>query len=110
MFFCHRKAIFVNNIHLLTIVFSRDRIGVAALYYCEMSNGFFFASSIQSLINIDTDSIDLNNDIILGFAQTGIKDHDNTTFYSQIKSTPSASTIVFYAGQYTTSNAKIEKY
>lgn len=97
---------FRNN----TIVLSRDRIGVAPLYYREMPDGFFFASSIQPLIDIDPEGIDLNNDVVLGFAQTGIKDHDNTTFYSQIKSVPASSTVVFHFGQYTISKVKSKKY
>jgi asparagine synthase (glutamine-hydrolysing) len=60
------------------IVFSRDRIGVAPLYYREMSNGFFFASAIQSLIDIEPKGIDLDNDVLLGFGL----DHRGISFKS----------------------------
>ena len=97
---------FKNN----SIVFSRDRIGVAPLYYRETHDGFFFSSSIQPLIDIDPGGIDLNTDAILGFSQTGIKDNDNTTFYSQIKSLPSSSTVIFPEGCYKLSESTRKEY
>ncbi|MBC8432933.1 MAG: asparagine synthase (glutamine-hydrolyzing) [Desulfobacterales bacterium] len=103
-------AVALFNIKNNSIVFSRDRIGVAPLYYRETQDGFFFASAIQSLIDIDPGGIDLNNDAILGFAQTGIKDHDNKTFYAQIKSLPSSSTVIFQEGHYTIAEAALKKY
>jgi len=93
-----------------SIVLSRDRIGVAPLYYRETKDGFFFASAIQPLIDIDPRGVDLNTDVILGFAQTGIKDHDNTTYYSQIKSLPSSCTVIFQGSQYTLAEAKSKQY
>lgn len=92
------------------IVFSRDRIGVAPLYYREMPQGFFFASAIQSLIDIEPKGIDLNDDVVLGFGQTGIKDHDNSTCYKQIKSLPASTTVVFHSNQYRLSEAAQRKY
>ena len=67
---------------------SRDRIGVAPLYYYETEEAFFFSSYIETLLNISNGKIFPDRDVILGFVQTGIKDHDNTTFYSNIKSIP----------------------
>jgi len=92
------------------IVFSRDRIGVAPLYYREMSDGFFFASAIQPLIDIEPKGIHFDENVVLGFAQTGIKDHDDSTFYNQIKSIPAATTVVFHSNQYRLTEATHRKY
>lgn len=97
---------FKNNL----IILSRDRIGVAPLYYREMEEGFFFASYIKSLINICPEGIALNDDVILGFAQTGMKDYDDTTYYSQIKSIPASSTVTFKPRQHTLSEAARKQY
>ncbi len=93
-----------------SITLSRDRIGVAPLYYREMEEGLFFASYIRPLVNIAPERTDLDNDVILGFAQTGIKDHDLTTYYSQIKSAPAATTVTFRPGQYRLSSAERKRY
>jgi len=77
------------------VILSRDRIGVAPLYYRETATGFFFASAIQSLINISPADIEIDTDVMTGFLQTGIKDHDNTTCYRQIRSLPSLTTVTF---------------
>jgi len=92
------------------VILSRDRIGVAPLYYRELDEGFFFASYIQPLVNICPTGIRRDDDVILGFAQTGIKDHDNTTYYSQIKSVPAAATVTFPPGQYRLSDSARKKY
>jgi len=73
-----------------SLVLSRDRIGVAPLYYRETSQGLFFSSYIDSLIDISGERATCNGDAILGFLQTGFKDVDNSTFYSQIKTVPPA--------------------
>ncbi|MDY6989119.1 MAG: asparagine synthase (glutamine-hydrolyzing) [Thermodesulfobacteriota bacterium] len=92
------------------IVFSRDRIGVAPLYYREMPNGFFFCSSIQGLYDLDPEGIELDDDVVLGFAQTGIKDHEDTTFYKQIRSLPASSTVLFPTDRYRVSEAQSRRY
>ncbi|MFH1879126.1 MAG: asparagine synthase (glutamine-hydrolyzing), partial [Candidatus Omnitrophota bacterium] len=88
-----------------SFVLSRDRIGVAPLYYRDMPGGVFFSSCIQPLVNIPPKNMAPDSDVAAGFIQTGIKDHDNTTFYSEIKSVPSASTVTFKSGCYAYENA-----
>jgi asparagine synthase (glutamine-hydrolysing) len=92
------------------IILSRDRIGVAPLYYREMQNGFYFASTIKSLIDLDPSSVSLNQDTLLGFAQTGIKDHAGTTFYNEIKSLPSSETVIFRPHKHSIIDAVSDKY
>lgn len=92
------------------LVFSRDRIGVAPLYYRELPEGFFFASTIYALIDICPEGIDRDDDVIRGFIETGIKDHDQTTFYAGIRSMPSATTVTFRPGVFTFDKAAKGKY
>jgi asparagine synthase (glutamine-hydrolysing) len=92
------------------VILSRDRIGVAPLYYRELEHGFFFASTIQPLIDIQPHDLDINDDVVLGFAQTGIKDHDNSTFYQQINSLPSCTTVIVSAEQSRFSDSASHEY
>ncbi len=103
-------AVVLYDLERNKVIFSRDRIGVAPLYYREMEDGFYFASSLQPLIDMNPGTIRINRDVILGFAQTGIKDHDHTTFYTQIKSLPELSTITFHPDQFTLQEAVRKKY
>lgn len=75
------------------LVLSRDRLGVAPLYYRETRNGLYFASSIQSLVNIDSVTATIDTDKLLGFISTGMKDFNDSTFYCEIRSIPAATTI-----------------
>ena len=93
-----------------TITLARDRIGVAPLYYRMVSSGLYFSSTIQSLVDISPKDITLNEDVMRGFIQCGIKDHDDTTYYSEIKSVPSKTAVVFELNQYDLSKAKHNKY
>lgn len=93
-----------------SIVLSRDRLGVAPLYYREMADGFYFSSSIQSLVDIDPDSIEVDKDIVLGFIDTSMKDFDNLTCYSKIKSIPPATVVTFQSGQYKLENSRPNQY
>jgi len=77
------------------MTFSRDRLGVAPLYYRETPEGVYFASSIQGLIDIDVKSTEIDRDKVVGFIQTSLKDFDNTTFYKQVKSVPQATSLTF---------------
>lgn len=72
------------------LILSRDRLGVAPLYYREVEDGMYFSSSIQALIDIDRNGIEIDKDKVEGFIQTSLKDFDNSTFYQQVKSVPPA--------------------
>jgi len=71
-----------------SLVFSRDRMGVAPLYFRQTPNGVYFSSYIDPLIEIEGSKAQPNIDAILGFAQTGFKDIEGSTFYTGIKSVP----------------------
>jgi asparagine synthase (glutamine-hydrolysing) len=92
------------------VTLSRDRIGVAPLYYRQTEEGFYFASMIQPLIDIAPAGVTRDDDVVRGFIQYGMKDYDETTYYSQIKSIPSKTSVVFEPGQYTSVQAKRQKY
>jgi len=91
-------AVALYDVRTDEFVFSRDRIGVAPLYYRELPTGFFFASQIRSLIDISPGDVEIDPDVVQGFVATGIKDHDSSTFYRQIKSLPSLTTIILPRG------------
>lgn len=91
-------AVALYDVRSDEMVFSRDRIGVAPLYYRELPEGFFFASLIQSLIDLSPGDVEMDRDVVEGFVQTGIKDHDQSTFYRQIRSLPSLTTIILPKG------------
>jgi asparagine synthase (glutamine-hydrolysing) len=92
------------------VTLSRDRIGVAPLYYRQTEEGFYFASMIRPLIDIAPAGVTRDDDVVRGFIQYGMKDYDETTYYSQIKSIPSKTSVIFEPGQYTFVQAKCRKY
>jgi asparagine synthase (glutamine-hydrolysing) len=93
-----------------SLVLSRDRAGVAPLYYRETSQGLFFSSYIASLIEIDHQKASINEDVQLGFLQTGLKDLDGATYYQEIKSLPEASTVHLSSSKPFVSQAELKKY
>jgi len=93
-----------------SIVFSRDRIGVAPLYWRETKEGIFFASYLEGLLSSFCGDVRINNDVILGFAQTGIKDHDGTTFYSGVKCMDAATTCILPLNRHALEEAESKKY
>jgi asparagine synthase (glutamine-hydrolysing) len=93
-----------------TLVLSRDRIGVAPLYLYETAEALVFSSYMEPLINISEGKCAVDRDVVMGFIQTGIKDHGNTTFYSGIKSLPSASIIRLNYSDFSIKHAPVRKY
>ncbi|MBF0483486.1 MAG: asparagine synthase (glutamine-hydrolyzing) [Candidatus Omnitrophica bacterium] len=92
------------------ILLCRDRIGVAPLYYRNTPQGLYFSSYLESLIDISPNDLDLNDDTIIGFIQTGIKDHNCSTFYSQIHSIPPASMVVIRPNEHQLQPSQIQHY
>ncbi len=86
-------AVVLYDVSTNSVILCRDRVGVAPLYYRQTDEGLFFSSMISPLVNIEEKSVSIDNDIICGFIKTGIKDHDHTTCYKQIKSLPPATII-----------------
>jgi len=93
-----------------SLVFSRDRMGVAPLYYRQTSQGVYFSSYIEPLLEIEGIKVSLNEDAILGFAQTGYKDLEYTTFYAEIKSLPAGSVLRLPCPQANLLDANIKSF
>ncbi len=92
------------------LVFSRDRMGVAPLYYRQLPQGIYFSSYIEPLIDINDHKAAPDEDAILGFAQTGFKDIAQTSFYSEIKSVPAATTLYLSHSQSDLSGSFVKQY
>lgn len=89
---------------------SRDRLGVAPLYYRETREGLYFASSIRGLVEIEPETIEIDQDKVIGFIQTSLKDFDDSTFYQQVKSLSPASVMTFEPGTGKVQDSKIFQY
>ncbi len=75
------------------VVFSRDRLGVAPLYYRETQEGLFFSSLIDPLVELAPRAkIEMNT--VSGFIDTGYKDIDDRTMFEGVLSFPAASSAV----------------
>lgn len=72
------------------LVLARDRLGIAPLYYRETPAGFFFASTIRSLVEIDPSSATVDRERLADFVETGMKDLDDSTLFREIRSLPPA--------------------
>jgi asparagine synthase (glutamine-hydrolysing) len=103
-------AVALYDFNTDTLILSRDRLGVAPLYYRETRDGFYFASSIQSLIDIDPYGIDIDATVAQNFIETSVKDVANRTFYRQIKSIPAATVITFPRGIVQLQHAKSQQF
>ena len=81
-----------------SVVLSRDRLGLAPLYYRASERGLFFASSLRSLATLDPQGAQIDHDIVDGYIHTGLKDFHNLTCFRQIKSIPPATHVRFPLG------------
>lgn len=88
-------AVALYDFNTRSFSLSRDRLGVAPLYYRETMEGLYFASSIQSLVDIEQETVEVDEDKVIGFIQSSLKDFDNSTYFHQIKSIPPATVITF---------------
>jgi asparagine synthase (glutamine-hydrolysing) len=86
-------AVALYDFNAGSLILSRDRLGVAPLYYRETAEGIYFSSTIEPLIQINNVSSKVNNDVLLGFIQTGLKDLNSSTYYTDIKTVPQATTV-----------------
>lgn len=93
-----------------SLVFSRDRLGVAPLYYRQTAKGLYFSSYIEPLIQIEGARAQPNQDAVYGFAQTGFKDIEQSTFYAEIKSVPSGCVLRLSPSQSVLSEATEKRY
>ena len=93
-----------------SVTLSRDRIGVAPLYYRETPVGFFFSSSIRSLVVVDPHSVHVDQDATLGFIETSQKDFNGRTCFEEIKALPPAAVLRFPAGASALSTAELTAF
>ena len=84
--------------------------GVAPLYYRETTEGMYFASSIQSLVDIEPETVEVDEDKVVGFIQTSLKDFDNSTFYHQVKSVSPATVVTLSQEACRVENSKKIQY
>lgn len=91
------------------LIFSRDRLGIAPLYYRQTAEGFFFASLIQPLVDVCAGA-EIDTDVLRGFIDTGLKDHNCTTVYRDIKSFPSGASVIFSSGVFRLIEANVQNY
>jgi asparagine synthase (glutamine-hydrolysing) len=69
-----------------TFVLSRDRLGIAPLYYRETPQGLYFASQIRCLLAIKPAITAPDAEAVGRFISTGIKDDQSRTLYREIRS------------------------
>ncbi|NTV29076.1 MAG: asparagine synthase (glutamine-hydrolyzing), partial [Candidatus Omnitrophica bacterium] len=81
-----------------SVVLSRDRLGVAPFYYRETARGVYFSSLIAPLLAVEPGGYELDRDSVRGYLDTGLKDHDGTTMYRQVRSLPPATAVTFPQG------------
>ncbi len=93
-----------------SVVISRDRLGVAPLYYRETEKGFFFASRIRPLLAVDPIDCSVADEVVRLFIESGIKDHGADTFYNAVKCFPAATTVTLARGDARLGGASINRY
>ena len=103
-------AVALYDFNTRSLSLSRDRLGVAPLYYRENKEGVYFASSIQSLVDVEPTTLEIDEDKVVGFIQTSLKDFDNSTFYHQIKSVSPATVVTLGQETCRVQDAKTSQY
>jgi asparagine synthase (glutamine-hydrolysing) len=74
------------------ILFARDRIGKSPLYYTIFEGDIFWASEIKSILKIcPSVRAQINHDAIDNFLLFAVRDYENETFWSHVKTFPAAS-------------------
>jgi asparagine synthase (glutamine-hydrolysing) len=69
---------------------ANDRFGVKPLYYYKYKNSLIFASEIKQFYSFKL-SLSINSEAIETFATKGFIDHNNETFYNEVRRFPKAS-------------------
>jgi asparagine synthase (glutamine-hydrolysing) len=74
------------------LLFSRDRIGKAPLYWIRRGGRLWFSSEIKGLIaGLETSALPLDGDAVRRFARHGRRDLGGGTMYADIRTFPRAS-------------------
>lgn len=64
---------------------ARDRFGIKPFYYCLTPNTFCFASEIKALLELNLVERAANNNTIYDYLVYGYEEHNEDTFFRQIK-------------------------
>ncbi len=89
-----------------SIVLSRDRFGVAPLYYAEGGEGFWFSSAIRPLTDLDARGERPSSSFVHGFIETSLKDYDGQTCFEGVHALTPGTTVVFPQGCFRIADAE----
>ncbi len=101
-------ALYDTRDRALTI--SRDRMGVAPLYYRETEAGLFFSSRIQPLLDVMPATRAHDDSALRGFVVAGMKDFGPDTCFRDVKSFAPASVYRFAEGRCAIAEASIRQF
>lgn len=74
------------DVGIRTLVLSRDRFGIAPLYYRQTPDTLYFGSNIACVVAPDADARRVRRPIVQGFIDTGVKDFDARTCWRSVRS------------------------
>jgi asparagine synthase (glutamine-hydrolysing) len=103
-------AVALYDLNDRAVRLSRDRLGVAPLYYRETKLGLYFASLITPLLQLGDRMPAPDVEVLTGFMETQLKDFDSATCFSGIKSLPPATTVRLVPGEYDPAVAYHNRY
>ncbi|NQZ98678.1 MAG: asparagine synthase (glutamine-hydrolyzing) [Myxococcales bacterium] len=92
------------------LVLSRDRLGVAPLYYRQTPRGLFFSSRIHSLASVGGQPAEPDFEAVSGFIETSLKDFGGGTCFAQVNSLPPGSVARFRTGVHEFERAECSAY
>ena len=87
---------------------ARDHASIKPFYYMQNESGFSFASEPEALFTALTTNKSINLTTAANFITTGICDHDESTFYAQVKQLSGAHYLIYDIEKHTIKN--INKY
>lgn len=93
-----------------SVVLSRDRLGIAPLYYRETEEGVFFASAILPLTAIHPKRTKPNPEVVQGFIETSMKDFGNDTCFESVRVVPAATVVKLPEGVFRVSEGEHSTY
>lgn len=68
------------------LVLSRDRLGIAPLYWCQGEGTLLFGSTIASVVAAAPGRPEMRRSLVRGFIETGLKDLDGRTCWRSVRS------------------------
>jgi len=91
-----------------TLALSRDRVGIAPLYYREEGDSLIFASLLRPLLRGPGEAVDRER--ARAFIDTALKDFDHRTFYPNVRSLSPGATLVLPRGALRIEEARRVEY